>query len=1373
MRETLAACGIDDEILNIVADPNHPAPVANVIQQQAPPDPLAQPAPPNADVAQQRIIRANICKVLRVNCDETRANMVRFIVEPREIMRLFVSTYANVSNDRANQLKTQYEAFSLEIRDKESFAEQLNEFRFLVGKLAGLNIIKTESEMVVSILNSLPTELNTKKQIWEEQNLDWVQLFNKVVDQEPSLMKIKDVQQQAMNAIKQTPHRFTAGRRGTRGFRGRKTHSHQSRFDPMRMPPRCQNCGMKNPNHSISECTKDKRHDLCKICSAPNHSELECWYKKKSGPPHNNNMYAMVAVPLTFALNAQTYLNDCWIIDSGCSQHMVKDRNTFLSLEESDVQIQNANNSIMKAKGKGTVVLESACGTIELREALYVPEMQFNLISLSRIAEHNLKAIFDGHECTIMHREGKIVLKGINHNGLYIVNTNRDSVNYPLNSFNQASEGGAKVETLWHQRLGHIGIEKVNQMLNHNMVTGIDEKMQSNIRIIDCENCIAGKTRRQTHKSSDNKVDKPLERISSDVEGPIHPPTKEGYRYIITFIDEFTRFTVGYFLKKKSEALNCFMLYKAYAERQQGRKILTIRTDNGGEYTSNEFARLLANDGILHQKTVAHTPEQNGIAERKFRAVLESMRTLKHNTEIPDHLWKELAATAIFYLNRTPAARTATKTPLELWTGRKPDISMYRAIGCIAFGHIPKVLRNSKLDPVVQKGILVGYDISSKAYRIFNPITNKIFLAVKPTFQEDMYKFTTDRPVTSSELKEKIDTWSHEADSDQEVPDQEVPATQQPHVPDDFSVQAPLPNITRQVLRQEHERRTTQRFGFLAVANSLDDVESIYCMAMLPNSDEPATIKEAMTSMNWKEWRIAMDEEIEALISNNTWEIVKLPKDRTQISCKWIFKKKRNQNGQVVKFKARLVARGFSQQKGIDFNETFAPVLKFNSLRTLLSLAALYDFEVEQMDVATAFLNGDLQEEIYMEIPTLNHESDSTTELIKAKRAGYVFILKRSIYGLRQASREWNRKIDTWLNESGFCRCKTDHAVYFKREVSFIMIITLYVDDILIIGNDKQKIAEFKSSISNVFKMKDLGPVSHLIGIEIIRNRTSKTITITQRQYLKDVLRKFDMQDCDPIDCLIDPHQTLLNARDEGLAEKELYQSAVGSIIYLLITRPDIAYVASVLAREMSSPRKVHWRCVKQLFKYLAGTVDTGITYGKAENSHHQITAYGGDTPMKEFGFSDSNYAHSNSNYKSTSGYVFILNGGAISWEAKRQTVLARSTTEAEYIGLGRAASQAVWLRAFLLELGLKDSISCLLMGDNQAALKLIDNPKYHDRTKHINVQFHYIREQVNDKAITLKYVSTKNMTADVFTKVLKKHDHQRCMHEMGMEKIK
>ncbi|CDO75139.1 hypothetical protein BN946_scf184772.g6 [Trametes cinnabarina] len=538
------------------------------------------------------------------------------------------------------------------------------------------------------------------------------------------------------------------------------------------------------------------------------------------------------------------------------------------------------------------------------------------------------------------------------------------------------------------------------------------------------------------------------------------------------------------------------------------------------------------------------------------------------------------------------------------------------------------------------------------------------------------------------------------------------------------------------------------------ILNGLGDEGDEHAYHASTFSDEPRTYQEAMSRPDAEQWKAACAEELLSFAKAELYDEVERPRNRKVVDCKWVFRIKHGPDGKIQKYKARLVAKGFTQVEGVDYTDTFAPVTKFASIRMLLAFAAKHDLEVHQMDVKSAFLNGDLEEEIFMEAPP-GFQQDKA----------HVWRLQKSLYGLKQASREWYKKVRALFESLGYSRSNADHSVFYKRgKDGDLTVVAVYVDDMLIFAKDRAAVDHIKLELGVPYEMSDLGEARWILGMEIIHDRARKTITLSQHQYVENILKTHGMANCRPVSTPMAPNQKLLKLNVPEVDERA-YQSALGSLMYAMLgTRPDLAFAVGMLSKHAASPGKDHWTALMRVYKYLRGTSDHALVFDGSA-----LCSEGGNL----VGYSNADWAGDVNDRRSVTGFIFKLGDAAISWQSKKQDCVALSTTEAEYIALAAASKEALWLRTFLSELygmtfDAPGSPGTLILVDNQSAMSLAKNSTFHDRTKHIAIRHHFIRDEIEKQAIHVEYIPTGDQVADILTKALARELHERFARGMG-----
>ncbi|GJX47887.1 retrotransposon protein, putative, ty1-copia subclass [Tanacetum coccineum] len=634
--------------------------------------------------------------------------------------------------------------------------------------------------------------------------------------------------------------------------------------------------------------------------------------------------------------------------------------------------------------------------------------------------------------------------------------------------------------------------------------------------------CLVSKQMQMTRKSFPHRPERAtdlLGLIHTDVCGPLRHVSRQGASYFITFTDDYSRYGYIYLLKHKHEVFETFKVFKNEVENQLGKTIKALRSDRGGEYISQEFKDYLKACGIVQQLTPPYTPQHNGVSERRNRTLLDMVRSMMNLTTLPLSFWDYALESAARILNMVPTKKV-DKTPYELWYGKVPNLSYLKVWGCEA---LVKRDTPDKLQQRSVKCIFIGYPKETMGYYFYFPPENKIVVARYAEFFE---KNLLSQEVSgrAGELKEIQDEDTSPSEITSEIP-MEVEGFEPPH-----EEEAP-------VRRSVRTHRAPERLclNVEVEEHSLGDL------------NEPANYKAAMLDPESNKWLDAMNAEMQSMIDNMVWVLVDLPTNCKTVGSKWLFKKKTDMDGNVHTYKARLVAKGYTQLYGVDYEETFSPVADIRAIRILIAIAAFYDYEIWQMDVKTAFLNGYLDEDIYMVQPE---------GFVDPKHPRKVCKLQRSIYGLKQASRSWNKRFDEEIKRFGFTQNLDEPCVYQKASGSNVTFLILYVDDIIIMGNPIPSLQSVKTYIGKCFAMKDLGEASFILRIKIYRDRSKQLIGLSQSAYMDKILKRYRMDNSKhgytPMQERLDLNKTQ-GASTLGEVKRMQnvpYALAVGSIMY-------------------------------------------------------------------------------------------------------------------------------------------------------------------------------------------------------------------------------
>ena len=510
-------------------------------------------------------------------------------------------------------------------------------------------------------------------------------------------------------------------------------------------------------------------------------------------------------------------------------------------------------------------------------------------------------------------------------------------------------------------------------------------------------------------------------------------------------------------------------------------------------------------------------------------------------------------------------------------------------------------------------------------------------------------------------------------------------------------------------------------------------------------SDEPASMEEALSRPDAEEWRRAMAEEHESLQAHGTFEYGEKPSGVKPLPVRWVYKIKRDAKGNIQRYKARLVVKGFMQRPGIDYTEVYAPTSKHTTLRTFLALVAEQDLELHQLDIKTAFLNGELEEEVWVNQPPG----------FEVGPGGTVCKLKRALYGLRQAPRAWHMRLKKELEEMGFQASEADPGLYVLHHEHYTVYLFVYVDDCLMASAGTAVMESVKAQLGEIFDIHDLGDAQYFLGMEITRDRANHTLVLSQKRHVEDLLCKYSMGDAKGKSV---PMQSSIQLTRDGEPldrERYPYSELVGSLLYLSVcTRPDITNAVGALARYSAAPTKAHWEAATTVLRYLGGTRQYGLKYGCSSTGL--------------VGYVDSDFAGDVDSRRSTTGYAFIFNGAAISWSSRLQPTVAASTCEAEYMAAGQAVKEALWLRKLFGDFGV-EAKSVSLLGDNQGALSLLKHPIASAKSKHIDVIHHFARERVARGEVKFSYVDSEKNVADIMTKPLLVGKFEFCRQGLGL----
>ncbi|PNX98781.1 hypothetical protein L195_g022038 [Trifolium pratense] len=670
------------------------------------------------------------------------------------------------------------------------------------------------------------------------------------------------------------------------------------------------------------------------------------------------------------------------------------------------------------------------------------------------------------------------------------------------------------------------------------------------------------------------------------------------------------------------------------------------------------------------------------------------------------------------------------------------------SFGCLCFPWLRPYSVN-KLQPKSIPCIFVGYSPSQYAYHCLDPITNKIYTSRHVVFHDNHYPYSSIINKESATKKHHLQT-SHTPHIvlplqtiHAAAPLSTTPTTIPCAHPQD---EAPLgstsssgndttsqpssslhdtTNLPKQVAANNGSHTIVTRSK-----NNIFKPKRVFHASNhpLPENLEPSNVRQAMQHPHW---RHAISEEFNALIRNGTWSLVPPPQDKNIVDCKWLFRIKRNPDGTIARYKARLVAKGFTQCPGVDFKETFAPVVRPQTIKLILSIALGKQWPMHQLDVNNAFLQGHLKEDVYMAQPPGLKDSQHPT---------YVCKLHKAIYGLRQAPRAWHDALKEFINLYGFVTSKSDPSLFIYTSGAKLAYFLVYVDDLLLTGNDSQMLHNFIETLSNKFSLKNMGSPHYFLGIELIPTPTG--MFLSQHKFIREILEKFEMDGSKPAPTPLATTATLTLHDGTAATDSTYYRKIIGALQYLNLTRPDLSFAINKLSQFMHKPTTLHLQHLKRLLRYLKSTINLGIFLKKPHT-------------FSLCAFSDADWGGNTDDRTSTSAYIIFFGGNPISWLSRKQRTVARSSTEAEYRAVATTTAELMWLQNLLLELHMCVNQPPKLLCDNVGATYLCSNPVYHSKMKHISMDYHFVREQVRDGKLQVSHVSTKDQLADLLTKPL------------------
>ena len=967
-----------------------------------------------------------------------------------------------------------------------------------------------------------------------------------------------------------------------------------------------------------------------------------------------------------------------WIIDSGASIHMTHNRSLFKDIVPKGGFICVANGEKANIEGVGLVILKfktpTGAFTLELKNVLLVPSLSINLISCNELNRDNIFVLFKNHKCFLSFQHNWLEVSH-GQNGNFVLNEVLEKANVCVHD--------------WHNRMAHRNLSDILSLKR----LGLDI---SKCNCSDqCQACEMAKMPRASFERS-KKPSNPLDLIVADLVGPFPVRSLTGSHYYLAMTDIGSDYTEVYFLKQKSEASKYITEFLQFLHNQLGKFPKIFRSDGGGEFDNAQLNSFLASHGIKIERTVPYTPESNGYAERRNRTINDAGRANLLASGMSEMFWEEAIIHAVYTQNRL-TRQGKSSPPVELLFGKLATASF------IPFGaqvYIPTIQQGRhKLDKRAVLARFLNVDGYAKGFRVW--VDGKI--VVTRTVKEKQAN-------TFEEIQQQL-----LAEDNMSSPC-EVLHPQQ----DELQILHPEPRRSER-LKLKEKVPFSRRVHLTMSASKSSENRDVF--------EIPNTYNQAMKSANKSNWELAMQEELNSLKQNDSYDVVDLPAGRKAIGNRWVYTTKMSDGN--LRFKARLVAQGFTQEFGVDFDQVYAPVARPPSTRLFLSTASKYKLVVKQFDVKTAFLNGKLDEEIYMQQPqgfVLNEK---------------VLRLKKAIYGLKQAAKCWNDIVKEALSTAGFTPSQADDCLYSNnKSLENLCLVIFHVDDFLIASKHDKIIQETAKLMNTKFELKEIGFLKQFLGVDYMLNEDG-IYCVYQTNHINKMLAKLGLSDTKGQKYPLDPGYHKLED-DRFLPTNGEFRKIIGMLLYISCnSRPDISISVNILAQRVTKPRVIDMQEALRVAKYLAST------------KHLALKLYNPDVDQNLFAYCDADHGENKIDGKSNSGVMIFVNGALMSWSSRKQTLVALSTCDAELYAINEAVKDILWFKSVLPTFKIDSTEPTKINSDSQAAIDMIKNNNYRDKAKYIRLRGQHVHDYLQKLQISLNKVSSEDNLADLLTKPL------------------
>ncbi|GJU34965.1 retrovirus-related pol polyprotein from transposon TNT 1-94 [Tanacetum coccineum] len=955
--------------------------------------------------------------------------------------------------------------------------------------------------------------------------------------------------------------------------------------------------------------------------------------------------------------NEKVYQICLWCVDSGCSKHMIGNLKLLI-------------NFVWKFLG--TVCFGNDHVAVIL----------------------DLEVAFRRNTCFVRNLEGVDLLKGNRTTNLYTINLHEMASASPICLMARAT---STKSWLWHQRLSHLNFDTINDLAKNDLVTGLLKFKYHKEHL--CPSCEQGKSKRASHppKPVPNSKQR-LHLLHMDLCGPMRIASINGKRYVLVIVDDYSRYTWVHFLRSKDEAPEVIKTFLKRITVLLQSLVIIIRTDNDTEFKNQILKEYFDSVGISHQASSVRTPQQNRVVEQRNRTLVEAARTMLIFSCAPLFLWAEAIATACYTQNRSIIHRRFNKTPYKLINGRKPDTSFLHVFGALCY---PKNDHEDirKLGAKGDIGFFIGYSADSCAYRVYNRRTKKIMETMNVTFDElsaMAFEQSSSKPglqgMTSGQISSGLDlTYALSTITTQNPTEGELDLLFAAMY-DDYIGGQPLVAPRTVLAAQAPQVLQTLTATTTTADTAPTPTNSSSQATNFPNISQDVDELETQQHVQHQPVTIA-DNVLNAMFDENTFvNPFATPSTSAAESSSSQYHDEENT---VIRNKTRLVVRGYHQEEGIDFEESFAPVARMEAIRIFLAYAAHKSFTVFQMDVKTAFLHGTLKEDVYVCQPE---------GFIDADHPSHVYKLKKALYGLKQAPRAWYDELSTFLLQNHFFKGTIDPTLFIRHFEDDILVVQVYVDDIIFGSTHPMYTQLFSNLMKTRFEISMMGEMTFFLGVQV--NRSPYGIFINQSNYVLEILKKYGMEICDPVGTPIEIKDKLDLDQNGSPVDATKYRSMIGALMYLTSSRPDIVHATCLCARYQAKPTEKHLK----------------------EDYGFELTE-----------FSDADYAGCKDTFKSTSGGAQLLGENLVSWSSKKQDCTALSIAEAEYVSLSVCCAQVIWMRTQLTDYGFHFN-KIPIYYDSKSAIAISCNSVQHSRTKHIAVRYIHkgTREKVYDETVYL-----------------------------------